>query len=513
MKKTATYLLGVDIGSSACKGSIVDFNGILVSHTTTDYTIETDEQDRENRTKRNNWAELDPEVWFDAFRTCIQTCLKSGNVKAHELVAMSVCGPAHNAVLFDENNAVLRPVILWWDKRSAEQSAWLDRHFGDEIFDITCQPVHPSWTLSQLLWIREREPYTFRRIRRLLIGKDYITYRLTGSWKTDWYDAMGTQLLDGKSRTWSERICSILELPLSCLPPVEDPFHISGYVSAQAAKETGLPEGLPVAVGSGDSVVEAFGVAALNEGDCLVKLATTGTVSIVTKKPHPNRKYMTYFHVLPDLYYLIAATNSGASSLQWFNRVFRQGQQKSYEYMEEIARKISPGCDGLIYHPYLTGERSPYWDPNLRGDFVGISSHHDFGHFVRAVLEGVAFSLRDCAEIYRELDIPVKRAIIVGGGARLGLWRSITANALNMQLLVPRVPSPQVTTFGAAILAGYACERIERPLEIKSLTEQYEEIVEPRVEITRKYDKLFMLYKEITAKMQPLYTKIAGMHL
>ena len=503
MKKTDNFLMGADIGSSSCKISIVDDTGRILAYGNTDYFAET---------KKEGWAEQNPDVWFQAFKSSVRQCLKESRIPPSKIYALSVCGPAHNAVLLDKNNEVLRPAILWWDQRSTHQSDWLLKKFGRTIFKTTLQPVHPSWTLAQLLWIKENEPYIFKKIHRIIIGKDFITYRLTGSWQTDWYDAMGTQLFNGKAKKWSKEICRILNLPVKCLPPVLNSLDIAGHVTPCASIETGLPVGLPVAVGSGDSVVEAFGVAAVEPMDCLVKLATTGTVSVVTAKQHPSKKAMSYFHVIPDLFYTITATNSGASSAQWFYKTFHDNAKDSYETMEQLAEKVAPGSEGLIFHPYLKGERSPYWDPDLRADFIGISHTHKKQHFIRAVFEGVAFSLRDCMELIRSMDIPIKRTFLVGGGARIKLWRQITSDILATRLHIPKVPSLYVATYGAALLAGLASGVFSSLKEINKIAGKTDKTNKPDPNYADQYEKTYTVYKEITRNLQPIYKKLKNIY-
>jgi xylulokinase len=501
--KKGPYLLGVDIGSSACKACVTDMQGSIVGAGNREYPTSASEMDR---------AEQDPDHWYGAFIASAKQSLKEAGLAGNDLAAVSVCGPAHNAVLLGRDNRVLRPTILWWDTRNIEQSNWLQKNHGEEIFRTTHQRVHSSWTLAQLLWIRENETQIFDRIRKILIGKDYIVYRLTGVWGTDWYDAMGTQLLEAKSRKWAENICGILGLASNRLPPIKNPMEIAGTVHAAASRETGLPEGLPVAVGSGDSVVEAFGVSAIHEGDCLVKLATSGTVSVVSGKQIPNRKTMSYFHVLPELFYTIAATNSGASSLQWFDRAFDTAADKSYDSIEKRATGVSPGCGGLMFHPYIRGERSPYWDPLLKGDFIGISHNHRLEHFTRAVLEGVAFSLRDCAELFVTMEIPLRRAMLVGGGARIGLWRQIVADVLNMELMMPDVPSVYITTFGAAKLAGYATGIYHEDRTPSIEPDSRTGIIRPESHNVRRYEQLFPIYRETVARLQPIYEKLSSVY-
>ena len=339
----------------------------------------------------SGWAEQDPGDWYRSACKTIRRCLASSEIPAGDVGAVSVDGPAHNVALLDENFGVIHPTLHWSDLRSVPQTKRLSEAWGETIYTTTLSDPNPSWTLSHLLWLKEQRPNVWRELRHILVTKDYVRYRFTGEYLTDAYDAMGTQLFDVTANGWSPALCELLEFNRDYLPPVKSPSALGGHLTSEAAKDTGLIEGTPVAIGSGDSVVEAFGVGAVRPGQGVVKLGTAANVNLVTARPLAGRQSITYRHVTDPYWFAITATNSGASTLQWFCEAFcsrgAEGE-RPLERVTHLAKEASPGADGLLFHPYLMGERTPYWDPYLRADFVGIGPHHALPEFARAVLEG-----------------------------------------------------------------------------------------------------------------------------
>jgi xylulokinase len=442
-------LLGVDVGSSGCKVTAVTEGGQIVAVGRETYPTAY---------PRPGWAEQDPEAWYRAACSAIRLCLSAGAFDVGDVAALAIVGPAHNVALMDAGGAVIHPTIHWSDLRSLPQAERLEAEHGGRIFDISYQRVNPSWTLSQLLWLKENEPDLWRRLKRVLVTKDYVRYRLTGHYQTDFFDAIGLQLFDVAGNVWSEELCDLIEFPTGNLPPPCPPHETAGALLPEAARATGLPAGIPVAVSSSDVTLEAAGVGALHPGQGIVKLGTAACVNLVTDQLRPSPKTLTYPHVVPGRGFTITATNAGTASVRWFSEAFgplpaADPALGPYERLTALAAEAPPGCEGLLFHPYLMGERSPYWDPRLRADFVGIGSHHGLRHFARAVLEGVAFSLRDCSEAVIELGEPIHDFRLLGGGAQSALWPQIICDVLGRPLLLPAVKD---AAFGAALLAGVA---------------------------------------------------------
>ena len=491
------YLIGVDAGTSNCKATLIECGGRVVTSAQHAYPTHH---------PRAGWAEQDPNDWYRAVAHVVRQCINAADVDPGKILAVSVCGPAHNAVLLDREGHALQSVILWSDLRSSRQARWLEAQHGSLIFETTYHPPNPSWTLSQLLWVRENQPEIWRHIDRIVIGKDYLSYRLTGSWRTDWYDAMGTQMFDARSRVWSEPICQIIGLPLEWLPPISDAHEITGRVSAAGARETGLVQGTPLAVGSGDSVIEAMGASVVRPGQCIVKLGTAGNVNAVAAKPRPDRRTLTYSHVVPGQWFTVVPTNSGAAAAAWFREAFSLGaastEQKGSLVVDDLAAEVAPGSEGLIFHPYLQGERAPHWDPNLRGGFVGVTVRHRQSHFARAVLEGIAFSLRDCLGLVRELNLPIAECYLLGGGARSALWRQILADVLDTEL---KVFSTETTSHGAALMAGVAAGVYVDVLDAARHAVRAVATVKPDPANAALYERLYVLYRQVAQSLAPLY--------
>lgn len=488
-------LLGIDIGTSACKAVAMEATGGLLAWATRAIPLQ------------RPWAgcaEQRPEDWLEAACGAIRACLEKGGIRPESVLALSLTGPAHCVALLDGAGEPLRPTIHWSDERSAQQTEHLEREAGRELWAITGQRLHPSCTLPQLYWLREREPDIWLSLRRILPIKDYVRFRLTGRISTDPYDAAGTMLYDLSAGQWSGAICERLGLAKEALPPIEPAAALGGRLMEAAARQTGLLAGTPVAVGSGDSAVEAFGAGALRPGDCTITLGTSANVNIVTREPVPSRAAMAYPFLVDGHGLSVMATNSGASSLRWFCESFWPSGMKgdpvvAERELLERAQAIPPGSEGLIFHPYLVGERSPYWDPTLRGSFLGITGRHGLGHFARAVLEGVAYSLRDCMEAAEEAVLPVRRSVLLGGGSLHPVWRNIVRDALGRPLARPAVAD---ASCGAALLAGLAAGAFETWEAAAGARPGDAEMLEPDAQAHAAYSRGFETYRKAAALLR-----------
>jgi xylulokinase len=492
------YLLGADVGSSGCKVVVADLCGKELGSGQASYST---------RHPRPGWAEQDPADWYVSLCAAVRASLAIAGVPGHSILGLSVTGPAHTVALLDKQDQVLRPAIHWSDLRSVRQAEWLEAQHGERVFELSYQPVNPSWTASQLLWVRDNEPVVWGKLARILPQKDYLVYTLTGAWQTDTYDAIGTQLFDCEVGAWSQELCNLLDLDPRVLPPVREAVSLAGRLSTAAAQATGLPAGTAVAVGSGDSAIEALGVGALRPGQGIVKLATSGAVNVVTAAPQPHRTTMTYKHLSPGCWYTIAATSSGAASWAWFQRAFgREQAHADPGEFESLAEQAPTGSEGLLFHPYLQGERAPYWDACLRGGFLGITPRHRAAHFARAVLEGVAYSLRDCLAMLEGLGLAVDEIHLTGGGARRALWRQITADVLGRSL---RCPEGEATALGAALVAGVAVQAYDT-VEQASRASLKGNMLTPDAQAADRYSKLFLVYQQAAHGLAPVYHSLAA---
>ena len=501
----AKLLLGIDLGTGGCKVNIIDINGKWVASGTSEYLTTH---------QFPSWSEQDPDDWYIGFKKAFFKAINSGGVNAKDIVALGVDASTHNAVLLDSNMSVLRKTIMWTDQRSIEEVKWLNDNFKKEIFDITYQSPSPTWTLPQLLWIKKNEENIFNNIRYLMFTKDYLRYQLTGTWETDYIDAQGSMLADQSKKQWSGKICNIASIPLDILPPIKNPMDICGTVTKKASDETGIQEGTPVIVGTSDTAIESFGVGALKAGQGVVKMATAGTVNVFAKEAHPGPKSLTYPYVVPGLWYTCMATNSAAESLRWFRDVFGYEEISkskiknisSFALMDRAASLVGPGSDGLIFHPYLMGERSPYWDSNLRASFCGISSFHKKGHFSRAIMEGVSYSIMDCIRGLNEMDLSVDEIRFIGGAAKSPIWGDILSNVLGKPILTFENHD---SSFGIAMLAGVGVGIFS------SLTDAVKKCVRIKGEIkpdplkVKLYGEYFKIYKKIHDDLVETYGQLA----
>lgn len=440
------WFLGVDIGAGSLKSMLVSPTGKVGGSASKDIVT---------RSPSAGWSEQNPADWWVALCETVPRALEAAGAKAEQVMAVGFSAGAHTPVLEDAQGRVIRPAILWSDQRSALEARELQEKYGEEILSIGCNRPVPTWTQPQLLWLARHEPEALSRTHRLYVAKDWLRSQLTGSWETDATEAVGTLLYDGSRNCWSDRLCEMINLDKRILPPVVRPTDIVGTVSAAAASACGLAPGTPVVCGTSDTSIEAYGAGAIAPGDGAVKLATAATVSVIGNSPRIHPTLINYPFVVPGYWYTLSATNSCASAHRWLRDRFflRPGEDggMAFSEMDHLASQIEPGSEGLIFHPYLQGERAPHWDPLLRADFTGLTFRHDRGHLVRALYEGIAFSLRDVKEQLLAQGIGLNEARIIGGGARSQTWRQIVADILNVTILMPEVTD---ASFGAALISA-----------------------------------------------------------
>jgi xylulokinase len=443
------YLLGIDFGTGGCKVSAMDAQGNIVASVSEEFPTSHPQP---------GWAEQDPAHWHRALLCCLGR-LREGGLALHDIAALALDGSTHNAVLLDHSMRPLRPTIMWNDQRSVAEAVWLETHHGEEIFRIGFQRPTPTWTLPQMLWLRRNEPDVCGRIAHVLFLKDYVRYLLTGVVCTDYIEAQGSLFFDVAERRWSPELCALAGFGPEVFPKIVSPVDFVGWITRATAAETGLREGTPVICGSSDTAAEAFAAGAVFDGQAVVKLATAGNFNVMTGHSAPTKKTLTYSHVVPGLWYSATSTSSAAICMRWVRDHFCEGEKRdalstgtnAYALMGQLASESPPGARGVFFHPYLQGERSPYWDASLRGSFTGLALRHGRGDLIRAVMEGVAFSLRDCRRVLDEIPLPVGEVRLIGGGAKDPLWAQIVCDVLNVPL---RVPLHTDASAGAAMLAG-----------------------------------------------------------
>ncbi|GAB4537955.1 MAG: xylulokinase [Anaerolineae bacterium] len=448
------YLLGIDVGTTGSKALLVDAGGTVVASATTEYPMSTPQP---------LWAEQNPADWWSATVTSIRQVLEKSGTKPKQVAGVGLTGQMHGLVLLDRQGQVLRPCIMWNDQRTAAQCAAITQQVGAEnVLRLTGNPVLPGFTAPKIAWVREVEPEVYARTAKVLLPKDYARYRLTGEFFSEVSDASGTSLFDVGRRQWSDEMLQALQLPREWLPEVTESPVVSAYVNAQAASETGLLEGTPVAGGGGDQAAQAVGTGIIAEGVVSVTLGTSGVVFAASEsyRVEPEGKLHAFCHAVPGMWHLMGVMLSAAGSFRWYRDTLgdvermraEESGQDAYDLLTEAAANIPPGCEGLLFLPYLSGERTPYPDPNARGVFFGLTLRHSKAHLTRAVLEGVTFGLRDSLELMRALGLSIEQVRASGGGARSPLWRQMLADVFDTEIVTVRVT--EGAAYGAALLAG-----------------------------------------------------------
>ena len=484
------YVLGIDFGGGSSKATLLSGDGKIVAESSLEYPT---------LYPKTGWTEQNPDDWFDAACGNIKNVLNKSGINSNDISAISLDAATHTAVIMDENFNVLRPSIYWTDTRSTQEVEYLKKNYLDVIKSQVLHNPDTIWTLPELLWVKNNEPEIWGKVRKIVFAKDYVRHKLTGDYVTDFIEAEGSMLFDFKTMDWSKELCDILEIDTAMLPKLVKPTDIAGSITKEAAQITGLSEGTPVLCGTTDTVMEVFASGAVKEGQMTLKLATAGRICVVTDRPYPDTNIINYSHVIDGLYYPGTATKSCAASYRWYRDTFGG----DYKELDRGASKIPVGSDGLVLHPYLNGELTPYANPKLCADFIGVRASHTKAHFTRAVLEGVAMSMLDCCVALDELGIPHDReAVIIGGGGKSPLWRQIVSDALGMTFIEKRYSD---SSLGSAMLAGVAIGMFESPVAAVELCNETISKTVPNPQNTEKYDKLFKKYKAAQRAMEIIY--------
>lgn len=439
-----SYLLGIDLGTSGVKSLLMSEEGRVLSVRSEEYPI---------LTPREAWAEQDPLAWWRAAAGTIRACLAESAVRPKEIRCVGLSGQMHGMVLLDRRHEVIRPAIIWCDQRSVAEVAWIYETVGRERMNsITLNPLFPGFQLVSLAWVMRNEPESFRRVATVLLPKDYLRLRLTGGVCTEVTDASSTLAFDTAAERWSAEIPQALGLDPGIFPECRHPTDVVGAVSAEAAGETGLARGTPVIAGGSDQPMQAVGNGLTRSGVASSTIGTGGQIYAPCDAPvaNPRMNTHTFCNVIPGMWYVMAATLSAGLSLSWFReKVLRDSD---YATLAGEAGAVPAGSEGLLFLPYLGGERSPHMNPEARGMFLGLSLRHTRGHLTRAIMEGVVFSLRECLEQLGELGGAVERVIASGGGARSPLWLQLQADIFGRS--IHTTDGIEHACRGAAIAAG-----------------------------------------------------------
>jgi xylulokinase len=494
------FYLGLDVSTTATKALLIDDRGAVVAVAASEYPFET---------PRPLWSEQDPALWQQGAQESIRAVLAASGVDPAQIAALGLTGQMHGLVLLDDAGSPLRPAILWNDQRTAAQCDEIRQRLGRErLIQITGNDALTGFTAPKVLWVRENEPEVYRRARHILLPKDYVRYCLTGDYAMDRADGAGTILMDLAGRRWSPEVLAALEIPPEWLPPLFEGPEITGRITPQAAAATGLIAGTPVVAGGGDQAAQAVGVGAVSEGVVALTLGTSGVVFATTEKPfiEVQGRLHAFCHSVPGRWHLMGVMLSAAGSLRWYRDTFTPGM--SYDDLLAPAAAIPAGSDGLLFLPYLTGERTPYPDPLARGAFVGLTVRHTRAHITRSVLEGVAFGLRDSFDLLKSAGIAsIRQVRVSGGGARSSLWRQILADVFEAELVT--VNTTEGAAYGAALLAAVGVGRWANVDDACAQAIQVTGRVTPQADQAALYRRWHGEYRALYPALQPAFVRMA----
>lgn len=503
------YLLGIDIGTSGTKTVLFDTSGKSIASATEEYSLYQPEI---------GWAEQEPEDWWNAVCITSKKVIAKSGVDPADIKGIGLSGQMHGLVIMDENDRVLRKSIIWCDQRTKAECREITEKVGAErLIEITANPALTGFTASKILWVRNNEPEVYSKIRRILLPKDYIRFMLTGQYATEVSDASGMQLLDIKNRCWSEEVLEKLEIPVEWLGRMYESCENTGTVTDRASKLTGMAAGTIVAGGAGDQAAGAVGNGIVKKGIISSTIGTSGVVFAHMDEVQIDKKgrVHTFCHAVPGCWHVMGVTQGAGLSLKWFRDNFCIEEMRTAELMEkdpyilmdDEASRVDAGSEGVIYLPYLMGERTPHLDPDAKGVFFGISAAHGKQHLLRAVLEGVVYSLRDCMEIIKEMGIDASQVRASGGGGKSPLWRQMQADMFDTEICT--INSSEGPALGVAILAGVAsgiyedvagaCEKI---ISVKTT-------LKPDARNNEIYNKFYGIYKNLYVKLEEEYKETA----
>ena len=503
-----TYYIGVDIGTSGTKTVLFDKTGNVIASALQEYPLYQ---------PQNGYAEQRPEDWLEATVSTIAQVMAKSGVEAAQVKGVGLSGQMHGLVMLDEQDTVIRPAIIWCDQRTAKECEEITQKVGAErLIQITANPALTGFTASKILWVRNHEPENFARCTKILLPKDYVRYMLTGAFATEVSDASGMQLLDVPDRCWSDEVLEKLEIPKSMLAKVYESPDITGYITAAMAARTGLAEGTPVVGGAGDNAAAAVGTGVVENGKAFTTIGTSGVVFAHSDEIaiDPKGRVHTFCCAVPGAWHVMGVTQAAGLSLKWFRDNFCTAEKETaaamgkdpYFLMDQEAEQVPIGAGKLLYLPYLMGERTPHLDPQVRGAFVGLSAVHGKKEMLRAVMEGVAFSLNDCKNIIQEMGIPVDDMMACGGGGTSPLWRQMLADLYRCP--VKTVASKEGPALGVAILAMVGTGAYPSVAEACRAIIRTDKTQQPIPENSDRYAPFYALYTKLYPAMKDSFKEL-----
>lgn len=484
-----THLLGLDIGTSGAKALVCDERGQVLATATAEYPVYSPQP---------LWSEQDPADWWRGAQAAVRAVL--AQVDVPQIAGLGLTGQMHGAVFLDQDGAVIRPALLWNDQRTAAECDEITRRVGAaRLIELAGNPALTGFQAPKILWLRNHQPEHYARLAQVLLPKDYIRLQLTGVSATDVADAAGTLLLDLRQRDYGDEILRALDIPRAWLPRVYEGPEVTGHVLPEVAASLGLPASLPVIAGGGDNAAAAIGTGVVRAGVVSSSIGTSGVLFAHSDSIalDPQGRLHTFCHAVPQHYHLMAVTLSAGGAFRWLRETLKAA---SYAEMTVAAATIPPGADGLLFLPYLTGERTPHLDPLARGAFVGLTARHTQAHLIRAVMEGVVYSLRDGLDLMRALGVPIGQIRATGGGGRSALWRQMQADIYNAEVV--SLSAEEGPAYGAALLAGVGTGLFasvnEAVTQCVSLTER----TLPEVAAQVRYEKAYAIYRTLYSQLR-----------
>src|SRR5215213_9387525 len=481
-------LLGIDVGTTGTRAIVIDARGRIIGSATHEHVPFASPQ--------TGWAEQDPRDWWQATCGAVPAALAAAGIRGEEITSVGFSGQMHGSVLLDDRGEVIRPALIWCDQRTGVQCREITDTVGAaRLIELTYNPALTGFTLPKLLWVRQHEPQAWAQLTAVLLPKDYVRYRLTGDRATDVADASGTLLFDVGGRRWSGDMLDAMDLDAAILPRAYESPEVTGTVSSDGAAATGLRQGTPVVAGGGDQAAGAVGMGIVRAGAVSATIGTSGVVFAATDRPalDPRGRVHTFCHAVPGRWHIMGVTQGAGLSLRWFRDQFGAGADDGrdpYERLTDEAARVPPGAGGVLWAPYLMGERTPHLDPQARAELVGLAASHTRAHVIRAILEGVTFSLKDTFSIFEEMGVPVESIRLGGGGARSKVWRQIQADVYGREVELVEADE------GAALLAGVGGGAWASVEEACAGAVRVRECVSPQAEASRLLDERYKAFQK-----------------
>lgn len=505
-----SYIIGVDCGTSGTKTVLFDEKGSVIASKTIEYSMYQ---------PKNGYAEQNPADWANAMIDTIKAVMSQSGVKKEDVKGIGISGQMHGLVMLDKNNNVLRNSIIWCDQRTAFEVDEMNRIVGHEkLVEITANPALTGWTAAKILWVKNNEPEIYEKVAHILLPKDYLRFVLTHEYATEVSDASGMQLLDVPNRCWSDELLSAFEIDKNWLGKVYESCEVTGVLSREMANALGLCEGTIVVGGAGDNAAAAVGTGVVEDGKAFTTIGTSGVVFAHTSNISIDKlgRVHTCCAAVPDSWHVMGVTQGAGLSLKWFRDNFCMSEKETanlmgvdeYYLMDKQAEQVPVGANRLLYLPYLMGERTPHLDPDARGVFFGLSAIHTRRDMLRAVMEGVTYSLRDCIEVFREMNVNVSDMTACGGGGSSPLWRSMLADLYNCS--VKTTASKEGPALGAAILASVGAGLYDSVPNACAEIVRADKVQAPTAENVPKYEKYYQLYRDIYPALKEKFKVLAN---